>query len=541
MPEVKINWGDGTADTTVTVPDGDWSISGQQHTYAARGAYLATVVGPGGGFGTSPVNIVGPDVAGAVTSAVNAGSVTSLTIPAPAGLQPGDLVVACLRGQVNTAGNTDFAGPGFYRCNPKFVSGDNNNRAISIQVRPVLDPLLEPASYTFSRSGAGRVAGCCFIVRGPTCSLVAGNNPTYGGQSYTNGSNQGRRTAAYANRPPAVQIFTGGGEFSAGIEDSVHLKPVGMTERANIVTPGDTTVSRTRLWAGTAVADAAQVPQTEIEWISTVTGPGAASASLANRDGSHLFPDVATMKAKPGATWGHRGNSTYFAEISEYAYRQIDLRGYSVMEFSAARSFDGVWFGLHDEDINRVAGLAPGTVPVASLMNWAEISSYSNVIAPDGHPQPFYRLDEFLADWAADHIVVIDPKYAWISGGTAVRNEFWAMMDALPKNHVIIKGFITTTSLSAAAKAKGYESWGYAYAADIADGDVAACQADWTILGLDWTASSADWATIKGYGKKVVAHIVNNQTDYATAISKGADLVQCGGSDQVLAVNRWTP
>jgi hypothetical protein len=268
--------------------------------------------------------------------------------------------------------------------------------------------------------------------------------------------------------------------------------------------------------------------------LSTVSS-GLAAAAL-RPPTPYKFANVTAMLAKPGFTWAHRGNSNVYAELSLNAYQNAAARGYSVLEISLARTSDGVWFGLHDEDINRTSGLAAGTQPAASAMTWAQVNAFNNVLAVDGVARPYMRWQDFLPLASQGFIVVIDPKYAWALGTTA-RNEFWAMCDQIGTARCMVKGFVTAASLRDAATTHGYSSWGYGYQTDVDNGAFANNQAGWTTLGLEIIATQVAWNTVKAFGQKVLAHIAMTVADYQAGMAKGADGVQVGGTAVVPAVN----
>ena len=99
------------------------------------------------------------------------------------------------------------------------------------------------------------------------------------------------------------------------------------------------------------------------------------------------------MKAKTGFTWAHRGNSNLYAEHTMNAYQNAVSRGHVCLEYSMARTSDGVWFGLHDADINRTSGLAAGTLPPVTVDDLGRGAGLQiNALAKDGIPSPYLPL-----------------------------------------------------------------------------------------------------------------------------------------------------
>lgn len=250
------------------------------------------------------------------------------------------------------------------------------------------------------------------------------------------------------------------------------------------------------------------------------------------------FSSVAQMIATPGATWAHRGGSASWPEMSELAYANSVAAGYGALEFSAGRTSDGVWIGLHDRSINRTSGTTG--LPDISEMTWAEVQGYQIVVGASGAPQPYWLLTDFLGTYAGDHVCIVDLKY-----GNAHRPEFLDILDSYGAQERIIVKFYGAgggaTDIADAATARGYNTWGYFYEADYTSGALDADQSHWSLLGMDLDASQEAWNAALSYGKPVVGHIADDQADYDTAIAKGADMVQCAGVAVIAAVGAPEP
>ena len=186
------------------------------------------------------------------------------------------------------------------------------------------------------------------------------------------------------------------------------------------------------------------------------------------------FNSVTSMLAKNGVTWAHRGGSASYPEMSEWAYDQSVLRGYGILEFSAARTSDGWWFGLHDSSTDRTSG---GTFGEASAQTKAAVQSQRIVIGATGSPRPYFGLIEFLKKYGKTHVLVLDVK-----NSASYLSEFLNLIEAnVDKSRVIIKFYGVgsgAASIASAAKAKGFKTWGYFYQADYQNGDVAAWQSN---------------------------------------------------------------
>jgi hypothetical protein len=222
--------------------------------------------------------------------------------------------------------------------------------------------------------------------------------------------------------------------------------------------------------------------------------------------------------------------------MSQYAYEQAAARGYGVLEFQSQRSSDGWWFGLHDNNFDRTSQVTGSPAP-ATLTQAQILATYQNTLNSEGTPRPYWGLIEFLDTWTPTHVVVVDPKNQL--GHTA---EFISLLQAHGGNRRIIVKYSGVGSGSAAladaARAAGFETWGYFYEPDIADGDVATWQSHWTTLGMEWGASQASWDAMRAYGKPVFAHIAATQVGYDTGMTRGAQGVQVSGVAAVAAVSR---
>lgn len=255
------------------------------------------------------------------------------------------------------------------------------------------------------------------------------------------------------------------------------------------------------------------------------------------------FDSVAHMLATPGFTWAHRGsgNGGRWPEMTLLAYSQAVRLGYGVLEVSMNRSSDGVWFGLHDTHLDRVALGTNTTTLQPTAMTWSEISSYQ-VTQPgrQKNPQPFMRIEELLEAYGDSHIFVLDPKYR--------RNdrlsEFLDLCEDIGPDRCIIKADLNFPKAINDAKARNhrFKGWGYFWES----GNPALNEdplfdswvSQWDLVGCEWQDSQGIFDRIENLGKPVVAHIVQSQSQYNTAIAKGAIGVQCGATHEITPVSR---
>lgn len=514
----------------------------------------------------------------AVTTAVHS-SITppSLTINKPSGVADGDYLVLVFRSQ-NTAATAVNLPSGFTVIGPAFEAS-HAGRVNVIAGKAVTNAAGEPSSYTVTQTGgAGRSAAVLLRVSGvDTANPVAGVAGSYQGTSVSSGN--GRRVESYSvalDGGDGLAIFMGGNEFVSGTDHTPTSTPAGYTLAAAAVSPSAATnQSRTYVWVGT-LAVTGNPTNADIVWLGTA-GPAAQGVTLRGLadeepdpptglevtlgDGTtgHLtiingdneqvtpasvgvflpgFASVSALLATPGATWAHAGGSGAWPEMSIYAYSQAALRGYGALEVSFGRTSDGVWVGLHDNDINRTSDTSGE--PAIISMTWAEVQEHMIEIG-GGAPRPYCRWEEIRDRFGHTHVLILDPKnYNWGS----YRDEFLAMCDELGPTRVIVKQWINDDGLADAASAKGYETWAHAYQADYDNGLIDAKQSHWSLLGMEISATTAwtgggSYPGILSYGKPVVGHIAASQADYDLAISKGASMVQCSRPDLIAPVSAW--
>lgn len=507
-----------------------------------------------------------PLVVGSATTFAAAASGATITLAKPTGMQTGDLLVAVLRTNGSTSPD-DFAASGWTRHGSPFVPSSAAERVTGLHIHPVADAASEPAEYVFTKSVAdSRRVGALFIVRGVDLTdPIAGEsvnansdaNPTIQLNSYS-----------VDTADPTLQIYAWANEVVAPNVSEPISSPG--TQIALVPSAAGTSVTRSTVWVGSEPLAAIETGAKSLTWDTSTSGSAATGMTLRGKadvtiglpvkvgtgatayasvlvGGERVTPasistwlpgfsDVAALLAKPGATWAHRGGSADWPEMSEYAYDHAVRRGYGVLEFSAQRSSDGVWFGMHNNDFDYISGVTGSPAPAS--LTWAEINStYRNTLF--GMDLPLYRLDDFIDKYGESHVLVLDPK----NGIGTFDDDFLDLLDAhTTPDHAIVK-FIGNggggAALADKAKARGYTGWGFYYANDIASGALAEYESHWDLLGMEWDADQTIWDTILGYGKQVVAHIVPDQVAYNAAIAKGAAMAQVGGVSLVAPVSSW--
>ena len=253
------------------------------------------------------------------------------------------------------------------------------------------------------------------------------------------------------------------------------------------------------------------------------------SAPLAGADDGAVagYPSVAAMLASAPFYVAHRGCSLSWPEMSLYAYTRAARAGFGALEVSLARTRDGVWFGLHDDTLDRTSGVTGKT---ASSLTWAQVARLriAGSTATDDPTQPgrpYLRWDELIARFYPSHVLFVDPKSA-----LEHITELMTMMNALPgtpQDHLVCKYYgvsgdrRNTTGWARLAAGSGYHRWGYFYGADVPV--LADYQDRWDLLGMDLEADDDAWAAVAAYGKPVIGHLAATPRDVATARARGAD------------------
>lgn len=243
------------------------------------------------------------------------------------------------------------------------------------------------------------------------------------------------------------------------------------------------------------------------------------------------YASVTAMLAEAPFYIAHHGGDGNWPEMSLHAYTQSGFWGVGALELSMARTSDGVWFGLHDETLDRTSGT---TNFYPEDHTWAEVQAYQITAAETDDPsqptRPYMRWEEIVEAYYESHVIFVDPKHA-----TEYREELLDLMDALPgtpTDRLVGKYFGVASLWASSAQARGYKTWGYFYEANLAD--LPTFQGYYDILGMEYSASQAAWDAINAYGKPVVGHIVNTTTQANTALSKGADGLMVESVEQVI-------
>lgn len=219
---------------------------------------------------------------------------------------------------------------------------------------------------------------------------------------------------------------------------------------------------------------------------------------------------IRELLAIPHFIVAHRGGSQSWPEHTELAYTQaVDYHAHA-LEFSAARSKDGVWFGCHDESLKR---LVPALTEKCDQYTWAEI----NAAASKTRYMPA-TIDWLIETYSKSHVIVFDPKYQ-LPKWKEVCDMFKGM-----EQKVIIKSYWDSKWAFDMIRERGFKTWGYAYNSDITKEKypdfLAGKNCD--ILSMEFDAPQTTWDPLKASGLPTVAHIPADLNQLNTGWSRGA-------------------
>lgn len=206
----------------------------------------------------------------------------------------------------------------------------------------------------------------------------------------------------------------------------------------------------------------------------------------------------------------HRGGSKNWPEHTMFAYTNAAAWNRDLaLELSVWRTSDGVWVANHDQTTGS-AWSANYDIPTTT---WATLQTLTSKTG--GYPM--CRMVDVLDTFGTgDRVFFVDNK------ANSNVTDFLDTLDAHGgPDHIVSKGFITSTATADAARLRGYKTWGYLYDSDVAV-NLPAKVASWDLLGMDYTATSPNWATVLSYGKFTLAHIIDSPTAATTALGKGA-------------------
>lgn len=253
------------------------------------------------------------------------------------------------------------------------------------------------------------------------------------------------------------------------------------------------------------------------QYVMTATGPVPASSMRAMPSG---YASSELLETESRVFIAHRGGSLNWPEMSLYAYTRAVEWGVGVLEVSLARTSDGVWFGLHDQTLDRTSGTS-GANPQS--MTWAQVQAYNITAANTNDPsqpvRPYMRLSSLLDAYGDSHLIMFDPKYTY-SNATWLNELFTILLQHAPAERLVGKYAISAQGFANACRTRGIKCWGYAYESDVPNLPTQAPA--WDFLGMEWSASQEAWDAALAYDKPVFGHICATAGQVTTALGKGA-------------------
>lgn len=512
-------------------------------------------------------------------ASVTSGTAITVARPDSVAYALGDYIVFALRSQSSTT--TAVALPsGVVRLGPAFIPSNAQYRVTGLYGYRVTDPNSVPATFTFTLTGssASRIVVIALNVRNVANNPVAAFYDSYNGATQTTGV----RIPAYATTGDGLTVVIAASEFAANNSETPTVADNDYGTYGYTVAPATLSSGRTAVGMYAREQGTGNTNEFLMQW-GTPSGQAAQSITLAGGTYSGGGPVITPLKAlyndgakvhnaavmyndgtklhnltkvttvKPGrkvdrlfdddryVKIAHRGGSRNYKEMTLRGYTQSLIAGARALEVSIARTSDGIYFGLHDDTLNRTTpSLAANYRPAEHT--WAEISQLKQT-APATNDTRFgddvyWRFSDLL-QYHTTTTYFVDPKVI----GSQYWDEFLNYLLTFPNatNTFVIKYFHTATALALKARALGFKTWGYAYQADV-DGTNALQLSEtayaWTYIGMDYQANDDAWTTtlnIAGRNNQlIIGHICPTLAAAQRCVGQGAAGVMCSGINEVI-------
>lgn len=214
--------------------------------------------------------------------------------------------------------------------------------------------------------------------------------------------------------------------------------------------------------------------------------------------------------------WAHRGGSVDWVEMTADAYQHVDALHMPLREVSFWFTNDFVPVASHDRNLLRMFGVDLDITTVS----WAQVQAATTAGTLTGG-FPVARVDDLINASPTSYVWMIENKR------DLNNTEFLDFLDGFTnsRGRFVIKGPYNSAAATL-GYARGYNSWGFYYSADLPNLD--STYTNFTWLGMDYTASQADWDTILAKGKPVWGHVCLTLANMTTAYGKGATGVITG-------------
>lgn len=512
-------------------------------------------------------------------ASVTSGTAITVARPDSVAYALGDYIVFALRSQSSTT--TAVALPsGVVRLGPAFIPSNAQYRVTGLYGYRVTDPNNVPATFTFTLTGssASRIVVIALNVRNVANNPVAAFYDSYNGATQTTGV----RIPAYATTGDGLTVVIAASEFAANNSETPTVADNDYGTYGYTVAPATLSSGRTAVGMYAREQGTGNTNEFLMQW-GTPSGQAAQSITLAGGTYSGGGPVITPLKAlyndgakvhnatvmyndgtklhnltkvttvKPGrkvdrlfaddryVKIAHRGGSRNYKEMTLRGYTQSLIAAARALEVSIARTSDGIYFGLHDDTLNRTTpSLAANYRPAEHT--WAEISQLKQT-APATNDTRFgddvyWRFSDLL-QYHTTTTYFVDPKVI----GSQYWDEFLNYLLTFPNatNTFVIKYFHTATALALKARALGFKTWGYAYQADV-DGtnplQLSETAYAWTYIGMDYQANDDAWTTtltIAGRNNQlIIGHICPTLAAAQRCVEQGAAGVMCSGINEVI-------
>lgn len=250
-----------------------------------------------------------------------------------------------------------------------------------------------------------------------------------------------------------------------------------------------------------------------------LTGCAAGGAGTSTAGSS--VATVAGLLATTGFVAAHRGSGDNWPEHTLTAYRNaLTTTAAQAVEISVHATSDNVLVCLHDDDTGRVTGVA-GAVAQLTYAQLADRPVNARAWLGDATgAEPIPRLADVLAALPSDCLAFVEDK-------TGVQTSaLLDLLDAQPnaKNRFIWKQWAGGKQV-AAAKQRGYTTWGY-FTAEIID-KLDTYAADFDALGITIDADDAAIARFVATGKPVIVWEVHTRSQRARLLGLGVRGLMC--------------
>lgn len=512
-------------------------------------------------------------------ASVTSGTAITVARPDSVAYALGDYIVFALRSQSSTTSAVALPS-GVVRLGPAFIASNAQYRVTGLYGYRVTDPNNVPATFTFTLTGssASRIVVIALNVRNVANNPVAAFYDSYNGATQTTGV----RIPQYATTGDGLTVVIAASEFAANNSETPTVADNDYGTYGYTVAPATLSSGRTAVGMYAREQGTGNTNEFIMQW-GTPSGQAAQSITLAGGTYSGGGPVITPLKAlyndgakvhnatvmyndgtklhnltkvttvKPGRKVdrlfegnrfpkiAHRGGSRNYKDMTLRGYTQSLIAGATALEVSVARTSDGVYFGLHDDTLNRTTpSLAANYKPAEHT--WAEISQLKQT-APATNDTRFG--DDVY--WRFSDLVQYHPTTTYFVDLKVIGSQYWdeflnyllTFPDAT--NTFVIKYFHTGTSLALKARALGFKSWGYAYEADVNftnDVQLEATAYAWTYLGMDYQASAYAWERTRAIAgvrsQLIIGHICPTVEDVNTCFDRGARGAMVSGINELI-------